>query len=98
MTTPEGKVKVKVKQWLKGKNIWFYCPMQNGMGVAGIPDFICCDEGVFFAIETKAPGKEKNLSPNQVNRIREIHEHGGKVFVVSSVEKLDEEYNQWRAG
>lgn len=30
--TPEGKVKEAVKKELKKRNIWFFMPMQNGMG------------------------------------------------------------------
>ena len=35
--TPEGRVKAAVKKWLSARNIWFYMPVQNGMGVTGIP-------------------------------------------------------------
>ena len=55
--TPEGKLKKAVKKELKKRGIWYFMPMQNGMGVVGIPDFVCCDAGWFLAIETKAPGK-----------------------------------------
>lgn len=93
--TPEGKVKVAVKKWLKEKGIWYYCPMQNGMGVVGIPDFICCvpPAGKFFAIETKAPGKLNNLTPNQVARIDEIRSAHGWAVVVDDVKQLEEFWN-----
>lgn len=55
--TPEGRLKAAVKKELKRRGVWYFMPMQNGMGVVGIPDFICCAQGWFFAIETKAPGK-----------------------------------------
>jgi hypothetical protein len=64
--------------------------MQNGMGVVGIPDFICCWLGRFLAIETKAPGKIKNLTPNQVRRLDEIKAAYGMAVVVDSVEMLEE--------
>ena len=89
-TTPEGKVKKEVAKWLRDNDIWYFMPMQNGMGVVGIPDFICCWRGEFLAIETKAPGKLLNLTPNQKNRIREIEEHGGTAYVVDSLELLIE--------
>lgn len=94
MTTPEGKVKEAVKKWLKARNIWYYCPMQNGMGVVGIPDFICCWDGKFLAIETKAPGKLGNVSPNQAARIREIQVAKGWACVVDRVEMLDEFFKE----
>ncbi len=86
--TSEGKVKAAIKKLLKEHGIWFYMPVQNGMGVVGIPDFICCWEGEFLAIETKAPGKRKNLTPNQERRIAEIHAAGGRALVVDDIDQL----------
>jgi hypothetical protein len=88
--TPEGKVKDAIKAWLKARRIWFFMPVPTGMGVAGIPDFICCWRGKFLGIEAKAPGKRKNTSDAQDARIKEIHEAGGAVLVVDDVSQLDE--------
>jgi len=88
--TPEGRVKEAVKRELKKRGIWYYLPMQNGMGVVGIPDFICCWDGHFLAIETKAPGKLKNLTANQVKRQDEIKTAGGTAVTVDSVAMLKE--------
>lgn len=63
-------------------------PMQNGMGVVGIPDFICCWNGVFLGVETKAPGKRNNTTPNQNRVLGEIKEHGGLSIVVDDVQQL----------
>lgn len=88
--TPEGKVKDQVKKLLKARGIWYYMPMQNGMGVVGIPDLICCWDGRFLAIETKAPGKQKATTPNQKARIREIRAAGGMAIVVDDVSQVKE--------
>jgi hypothetical protein len=92
--TPEGKVKKRVKVRLKARGIWYYAPVQMGMGVVGIPDFICCMPvlitpdmvgktfGKFLAIETKAPGKIDQLTPNQAARLDEIRAAGGTALVV----------------
>ena len=90
--TPEAKVKASVKKWLNAKGIWFFMPMQSGFGVVGIPDFICCipPRGKFFAIETKAPGKRSNVTPNQEARISEIQLAKGIAIVVDDVKQLDE--------
>lgn len=81
--TPEGNVKHKIKEYLKTiPGLWFYMPMQNGMGEQGIPDFIGCYEGRFFAIEAKAPGKLKTLTPNQL-RIQTLILAAGGVHVVA---------------
>jgi len=87
--TPEGRVKDDVKKRLKQHDIWYFCPMQNGFGVVGIPDFICCVNGHFLAIETKAPGKVNNTTPNQDRVIKEIREHWGTVLIIDDVEILD---------
>jgi len=88
--TPEGKVKKEVRAWLKARGIWHYMPVQNGMGVVGIPDLICCWDGKFLAIETKAPGKRANTTPNQDARIKEIQQAKGWALVVDDVKQLDE--------
>ena len=87
-TTPEGKVKKQVREFLRKHDIWFYQPVQNGMGVVGIPDFICCYRGHFIAIETKAPGKLSHVTANQQRVIDAIREHGGLALVVDSVDSL----------
>lgn len=87
-TTPEGKVKKQVREFLRKHDIWFYQPVQNGMGVVGIPDFICCWKGRFIAIETKAPGKMSQVTPNQQRVLDAIREHGGLALVVDSVDSL----------
>lgn len=86
--TPEGRVKKRVKEWLKDHGIFYYMPVSNGMGAVGVPDFLCCFEGRFLAIETKAPGKRGNLTPNQEQRIKEIHAAGGAALVVDDVTQL----------
>lgn len=88
MNTPEGKVKKDVKELLQRMQIWFYMPVQTGYGLTGIPDFICCWKGLFIAIECKAPGREKTVTPSQRRILNEIREHGGRAVVVSSAVEL----------
>ena len=89
-TTPEGRVKAAIKKWLKERQIWFYMPMQSGMGVVGIPDFICCWNGKFLAIEAKAPGKRSSTTANQDQRIHEIRSARGYAIVVDDANQLNE--------
>lgn len=84
--TPEGKVKEQVKKLLKAHGAYYHMPMQNGMGAPSL-DFICCHNGRFFAIETKAPGKKP--TPRQEQTMAEIAFAGGYVFVISNQEGLD---------
>lgn len=87
--TPEGRVKAAVRKWLDARGIWYYMPVQNGMGKTGIPDFVCCWDGRFLAIETKAPGKRANLSANQERQIQLIHQAGGAAVVVDDASQLE---------
>lgn len=88
--TPEAKVKQACKQLLKARGIWYYMPVQNGMGNIGIPDLMCCWNGRLLAVETKAPGKRSNTTPNQKRVLGEISDHGGLAVVVDDVSQLQE--------
>jgi len=92
-TTPEGRVKTKVRAWLKSHGYWFFQPVSNGMGAHGIPDFICCFQGKFVGIECKAPGKRSNTSALQDQQIAAIQAAGGMAVVVDDVGQLNELFN-----
>jgi Holliday junction resolvase len=84
--TPEGKVKAEIKKVLAEYGCWYFMPSMNGYGRAGIPDFIGCYNGVFFAIEAKsANGK---LTPNQEREIAAIQQAHGVVVVAYSAEDV----------
>lgn len=86
--TPEGKVKSQVKAILKELDIYWFCPRGTVMGRSGIPDFICCIEGAFVSIETKAGNNKPTALQNvEMNRIKKA---GGFSFVVNetNVDKL----------
>ena len=80
-TTPEGKVKNRLKTMLKQHGIWFYMPQAGPFGKAGIPDFILIVEGKFVGVECKAD-KSKKPTPLQVIAMEDIEKAGGKCFVV----------------
>lgn len=89
-STPEGKVKDACKKYLKSIGAWFFMPVSNGMGQVGIPDIICCYKGMFIAVETKAPGKKANTTPNQDRVIEAIKGADGWAIVVDNVDQLEE--------
>ena len=91
--TPEGKVKKKVKEYLKDIGAWYYMPVSNGMGRVGCPDILVCYKGLFMAFETKAPGKIKNVTPNQQREIEDIQRANGLAHVVDDVEQVKEIIN-----
>lgn len=93
--TPEGAVKKAIKAWLKSRAVWYVMPVSNGMGVAGVPDFLCCWNGRFLAIEAKAPGKRSNTTVLQDRQIEAIKAANGLALVVDDVKQLDELENSW---
>lgn len=96
--TPEGKVKKSVKDILQkfvdeGKVDGFW-PVPYGYGESHL-DYVGCCNGVFFCIETKAPGKKP--TPRQVLRSTNVTKAGGKVFVIDGTDKTDtvQELGAW---
>lgn len=77
--TPEGKVKDRVKKLLKKYGAYQFWPVQTGYGAATL-DCLGCYNGMFFAIETKAPGKHP--TPRQDMTISDINKADGAVFVI----------------
>lgn len=67
MTTPEKKVKDKVKKILGEHGAYYFMPATGGYGKSGVPDIVACIKGRFVGIECKANGgkptalQEKNL-------------------------------------
>lgn len=79
--TAEGAVKVKVRKTLQAHKVYYFSPAANGFGRTGIPDFVCCVAGYFFAIECKA-GTNKPTAL-QTMEISAIMEAGGAAIVVN---------------
>lgn len=96
MSTPEGSVKLKIKEYLKGlaPALWFFMPVGNGYGVRGIPDFIGVFRGRFFAIEAKAPG----AAPKPWQRIimEAITLAGGLCIVADNIENVTVAFEPFR--
>ena len=73
-TTPEGKVKAKVVAFLKKEGAYYFFPATHGYGRSGVPDIICCSNGLFLAIECKAgKGKTTALQDREIQRIKDAH-------------------------
>lgn len=60
-------------------------PVQSGMGASTV-DFLCCYRGLFFAVETKAPGNVP--TPRQDLIMTSIRHAGGQTFVVDGSESI----------
>jgi hypothetical protein len=99
--TPEGKVKSDVKKYLDKADAAYYMPVQNGMGCVGVPDIVACVPveitqnmvgqtiGVFAGIETKAPGKITNTTPNQKRMLRMFAKAKGMAIVADSAATVE---------
>ena len=81
--TPESKVKAKIKTILKAHNIYYAMPIGTGYGNSGVPDFLCCINGKFVAVEAKA-GKGTTTALQDKN-LKNIIESGGDAWVVSEI-------------
>ena len=79
--TPEAKVKASVVKLLKKHEVYYFFPATHGFGRSGVPDIICCMNGIFVAIECKAgKGKTTALQERELKRIKE---NKGIAFVVN---------------
>tara|TARA_R110000868_G_scaffold125254_4_gene330928 strand:- start:4201 stop:4500 length:300 start_codon:yes stop_codon:yes gene_type:complete len=79
--TPESKVKTKIKAILKEHNAYYAMPIGSAFGNGGVPDFLCCLNGEFLAIEAKA-GKGKTTAL-QDKHLADIEKAGGRALVIN---------------
>jgi Holliday junction resolvase len=80
-STPESKVKAKIKAILKEHGVYYAMPIGTGYGNAGVPDFLCCVNGRFLAIEAKANGGKTTAL--QDKNLRDLETSGGITFVIN---------------
>jgi pantoate kinase len=80
-TTPEAKVKAKIKAILKSHDIYYAMPIGTGYGNSGVPDFLCCVNGKFVAIEAKA-GKGQ-ATALQLRNLAQINNAGGYACIIN---------------
>jgi hypothetical protein len=105
VSTPEGKIKAGIKARLDALGLWragaprpaggvrgwYFMPVNNGMGVSGIPDFLGSivtrsSVPLPFAIEAKRPGGTP--TERQLDRHAEMKAAGFLVLVVDDVNQL----------
>ena len=78
--TPEGRLTKVIRKVLRFNDIWHY-KVHGGLGQEpGIPDLVCCYNGLFVGIEVKiAP---KKLSPKQQEK-KELIEAAGGMWITA---------------
>ena len=65
----------KVKKYLSSINAYYFKVWGGGFQQSGIPDVICCKNGIFIGIELKSStGKPTEL---QKHNIKQINKSGG---------------------
>ena len=80
-STPEAKVKAKIKKILKDHDVYYAMPIGTGYGNSGVPDFLCCVNGYFMAIEAKAGKGEPTAL--QWKNFKHINASGGYIYVIN---------------
>ena len=88
--TPEKKVKNKCVTLIKAYGVYYFFPSMNGFGRSGVPDIICCANGVFLGVECKAGKNEP--TELQLLEMKKIRDAGGKTLVVNeeNISELEE--------
>jgi len=84
--TPEARVKLEIKNWLKDQGAYFFMPVQTGYGSTTL-DFLACLRGRFIGIETKRKGV-LNPTPRQRVTMDNITAAGGDAYCVDSLASL----------
>lgn len=89
-STPEGKVKTKVKKLLEKYGALHFSPMGTGYGVSGVSDIIALVKGNMIAIECKADAGKKPTEL-QLKFLRKVIDAGGRGLVIhkDNIDELD---------
>lgn len=85
--TPEGKVKAKLRKWMKENfpDAWHHAPRGGAFGDTGQPDDIWFWNGIFIAIESKADEYSKP-TPRQLLHLKTIQRNKGIAAVLYGFE------------
>lgn len=70
----------RVKNFLRDNNIWYIKIFGGGFQRAGIPDLLCCIDGLFMAIELKS--ENGTVSELQKMNIDKIKKSGGIAIIL----------------
>ena len=73
--------------------IYYRMPVPGGYGKSGL-DYEGCVCGLFFAIETKSPDEDADLTQPQRDAALAMWKGGGKVFIISNIEGLNA-FKRW---
>lgn len=80
-TTPEGRVKARIKKILEELGCYYFMPPANGYGHSGRFDICCSYYGHFIGIEVKADAKKKPTAL-QTRNASQCAASGGSVLLL----------------
>jgi len=83
MVQPETRIVRKIKEYLTEEGIFHFKVWGNEHMMAGLPDLICCVNGLFVGMEVKT--EEGDTTARQVYVHQRIRQSLGIVGVVRSV-------------
>jgi hypothetical protein len=85
-STPEAKVKAKVKDVLKSfaPDVYYFMPAMGSFGKSGVPDIVACACGAFIGIEVKADKYKNPPTALQDKNLYEIQAARGHSLVVDA--------------
>lgn len=89
-STPEGRIQQAIQKRLGQLGVFVFKVHGSALMPAGLPDLICCVEGMFLGLEVKTPQTKRDVSRVQQYMHGKIELAGGKVFVVCSVEDAEQ--------
>lgn len=77
----EADVKKRIKELLDAMGVWWFMYVPVGYGKSGIPDFLCCYDGHFIAIEAKFGNEKPTLL--QERQMKVMRDAGGVTLVIN---------------
>ena len=82
----ESVVQAEIIKYLKSQGIYYAKTMRSSMN--GVPDILCCVQGIFLGIEVKAEGKKGNASELQKKNLREIEKSDGYALCTDNLDDV----------
>ena len=82
----EVTIQKNIIRYLKDLGAWCLKVHGSPYQRAGVPDLLCCHEGLFYAFEVKRPGARP--TPLQAHELEQVQTAGGTAAVVTSVEDV----------
>lgn len=85
----ESQLTSQIKNFLKSKGAYCEKIFGGGYQASGIPDILCCYNGLFIAIEVKSPTGKGRASDIQKLKIKAIRDCGGIAFITDNLEYVE---------